>query len=195
MTKSESKYFNTARVMDEALIFLLGKKDIQFISIKEICEKAGVNRSTFYLHYETIADLLQETVEYIQKEFDKSFAVDAGEFISGIGQAPLDELVLINDKYLIPYLTFVKKHKHIYKATFNNPGSMQADDRLSELYRHVLKPIFLRFGIPDEEQRYWLVYHINGLMAIVIEWLKGDCEETVEDMVKIIEKCVRTRMV
>ena len=54
MNKSESKYLNTARLMDEAFILLLDKKDYEFITVKEICEKAGVNRSTFYLHYETI---------------------------------------------------------------------------------------------------------------------------------------------
>jgi AcrR family transcriptional regulator len=47
MNKSESKYFNTARLMNQALIQLLEEKDIGYISIKEICEKAGVNRSTF----------------------------------------------------------------------------------------------------------------------------------------------------
>ena len=55
MNKSESKYFNTALCMDEALISLLKVKDLEYITVKEICEKAGVNRSTFYLHYETIA--------------------------------------------------------------------------------------------------------------------------------------------
>ena len=64
MTKSESKYFNTAVLMDKALISILEKKDFQYISVKEICHKAGVNRSTFYLHYETIIDLLEETTEY-----------------------------------------------------------------------------------------------------------------------------------
>ena len=57
MNKSESKYFNTALLMDEALLFLLEKKDFEFISIKEICDKAGVSRSTFYLHYENMNDL------------------------------------------------------------------------------------------------------------------------------------------
>lgn len=64
MNKSQSKYYNTARLMNEALIILLEKKDYEFITVKEICEKAGVNRSTFYLHYETMNDLLQETIEY-----------------------------------------------------------------------------------------------------------------------------------
>ncbi|MBQ8872345.1 MAG: helix-turn-helix transcriptional regulator, partial [Clostridia bacterium] len=47
--------------MDEALIRLLEKKNYEFITVKEICTKAGVNRSTFYLHYETMDDLLMET--------------------------------------------------------------------------------------------------------------------------------------
>ena len=58
MNKHESKYFNTALLFDEALIELLNQKDIEYITVKEICKKAGVNRTTFYLHYETIDDLL-----------------------------------------------------------------------------------------------------------------------------------------
>ena len=56
MNKNESKYFNTAILFDEALIYLLENKDIEYITIKEICNKAGVNRSTYYLHYENIND-------------------------------------------------------------------------------------------------------------------------------------------
>lgn len=40
--------------MDQALIDLLEAKPFAYITVKEICEKAGVNRSAFYLHYETI---------------------------------------------------------------------------------------------------------------------------------------------
>ena len=73
MNKSESKYFNTAEKMDKAFLDLLQRKDFSFITVKEICEKAGVNRSTFYLHYETVGDLLEESLEYMQKKFLASF--------------------------------------------------------------------------------------------------------------------------
>ena len=52
MNKNESKYFYTASLMNQALLTLLEKKDIEFISITELTKKAGVNRTTFYLHYE-----------------------------------------------------------------------------------------------------------------------------------------------
>ena len=55
MNRSESRYFATAARMDEAFLTLLAKKDFEYITVKEICEVAGVNRSTFYLHYETMS--------------------------------------------------------------------------------------------------------------------------------------------
>ena len=47
MDRTRSKYFNTAVKMDEALIALLKEKDFDYITVKEICTQAGVNRSTF----------------------------------------------------------------------------------------------------------------------------------------------------
>ena len=69
MNRSESRYFATAARMDEAFLTLLAKKDFEYITIKEICEVAGVNRSTFYLHYETMSDLLSESVGRMNEQF------------------------------------------------------------------------------------------------------------------------------
>ena len=55
--------------MDEAFLTLLAKKDFEYITVKEICEVAGVNRSTFYLHYETMSDLLSESVSRMNEQF------------------------------------------------------------------------------------------------------------------------------
>ena len=47
----------TQRLIREAFTGLLKQKPIQSISIKELCELAGVNRGTFYAHYQDIYDL------------------------------------------------------------------------------------------------------------------------------------------
>ena len=47
MNKSESKYHNTALLMNQALVELLNKKDFEYITVKEICAKAG--GKSFYL--------------------------------------------------------------------------------------------------------------------------------------------------
>lgn len=69
MNKFEEKYFITPKLMIEALIKLLETKDIEYITIKDICLIARVNRSTFYLHYESPNDLLYESSTYISNKF------------------------------------------------------------------------------------------------------------------------------
>ena len=85
MNKSESKYFATAAKMDEAFLTLLEKKDFGYITVKEICEAAGVNRSTFYLHYETIADLLSESVSHMNEQFLACMEKDSDVFLQNYG--------------------------------------------------------------------------------------------------------------
>ena len=113
MNKQESKYYCTASFIDEALISLLNEKDIDYITVKEICEKAGVNRSTFYLHYETIDDLLTESLKYIPNKFIDFFNRDSKGFIENLNSVQKEDLVFINDEYLRPYLEFIKENKKV----------------------------------------------------------------------------------
>lgn len=190
MNKSESKYFNTACSMDKAFIELLEIKDFEYITVKEICERAGVNRSTFYLHYETIADLLEETTEYILNDFLLRFDNSPKAFLNQISTAPLNELILINDAFLKPYLSFISEHKSVFRAAFRNADCMKSATHFSNIKNLILKPILERFNIPNEEQKYWISYYISGVTAIIKEWTDSNCTEPIEKIEKIINNCV-----
>ena len=191
MNKSESKYFNTALRMDEALIALLEVKDLEYITVKEICEKAGVNRSTFYLHYETIDDLVNEAMENVNKRFLTYFTRNEADFASKIDEKKLEDLVFITQDYLIPYLQFIYENKKVYRASFRNPNDMQANGRYKGLKKYVLEPILKKFGVPETHWRYYIAYYIEGIAAIIKEWLNHDCQDSVKTIAAIIEECVR----
>ena len=193
MNKSESKYFNTALRMDEALLALLEEKDLEYITVKEICHQAGVNRSTFYLHYETIADLVNETLEMINQRFLSYFPQQEEEVLGNMGSREREELVLVTREYLLPYLRFIRDNKKVYRAAFRNPGSMQAYARYGELKQHILGPILERFEIPAGQRPYYIAYYVEGIIAIVKEWLQQDCKDEVEMIAHIIESCVWPR--
>ena len=141
MNKSESKYFNTALRMDEALIALLEKKDLEYITVKEICHQAGVNRSTFYLHYESIAELLDETMEMINQRFLSYFPQEEEAVLGDMEHRELNDLVFVAQEYLLPYLRFIQDNKKVYRAAFRNPSSMQANARYGVLKQRILDPI------------------------------------------------------
>ena len=193
MNKSESKYFNTALRMDEALIALLEKKDLEYITVKEICHQAGVNRSTFYLHYEYIAELLDETMEMINQRFLSYFPQEEEAVLGDMEHRELNDLVFVTQEYLLPYLRFIQDNKKVYRAAFRNPSSMQANARYGVLKQRILDPILERFEIPAARRPYYIAYYVEGIAAIVKEWLRHDCGDSVEMIAAIIESCVRPK--
>ena len=191
MNKQKSKYFNTASLFDEALILLLEKKEIEYITIKEICERAGVNRSTFYLHYESIDDLLNETLEYIIHKLVNHFNEEPKKFIEKLNTANKEDLVLIKEKYLKPYLEFIKDNKKIFIAAFQNPVVMKTQESYSDLEKYILNPILDKYNIPNNKKKYLLQFYIHGIMAIIQEWTINNCEDKIENVMNIIIECVR----
>ncbi len=191
MNKSESRYFNTALCMDEALIALLEKKDLEYITVKEICEKAGVNRSTFYLHYDTVADLVNEALENVNNRFFAYFEQSEVDFADKIKGQSLDDLVLITPSYLMPYLRFIRDNKNVYRASFRNPNEMQANARYISLKKYILEPILRKFEVPEIRRKYYIAYYVEGIAAIIKEWLNDDCGEPAETIADIIQECVR----
>ena len=190
MNRSESKYFNTAARMDEAFLRLLEQKEFAYITVKEICQEAGVNRSTFYLHYETMGDLLAESTEHIIRQFRDYMEKDSEAFIKKLRDCPLEELYLVTPEYLTPYLNYIKEHRKVYRTALENAEVLQLEDSYSSLLQYVLTPILERYHVPEKDRRYMLAFHIHGLMAIVTEWLKTDCADPIEEIVRIMEGCV-----
>ena len=190
MNKSESKYFNTALRMDEALVELLNQKPFEFITVKEICAQAGVNRSTFYLHYETIGDLLAETVDTANRDFLAYFAQSSEGFVEKIASCPLNELMLVTPEFLTPYLCFVAEHKPVFHAAFIHPAAMRSEDKFRSLYQYIFDPILERFSVPPEKRKYMVQFYLQGIMAIIQAWVIGDCREEIPEIVEIITECV-----
>ena len=189
LNKTESKYYNTACLMNEALILLLEKKDYSFITVKEICEKAGVNRSTFYLHYQNVDDLLSECIEYVGNKIQKKFndkIMDKGI----IRTSKLQDLVLITPNYLLPYLEFLKENKAIYKIAYSQPNVLKEKTVINHLYKNIFEPILDRFSVPKTQQKYMLSFYLSGLGAIMIDWIKSDCKEDPMTIIDIIMKCL-----
>ena len=70
---------------------------------------------------------------------------------------------------------------------------MQAHTRYGELKRHILDPVLERFEIPPAHRPYYMAYYMEGIIAIIKEWLRQDCGDEVEMIAHIIESCVRPK--
>ena len=193
MNKSESKYFNTAVRFDQALLSLLEKKPFEYITISEICEAAKVNRSTFYLHYENTGDLLKETTSYVLDRFTSYFSVDPENITTTIADGDLQDLKFVNEKYLHPYLSFIKENQRVFSAMLSQPKAFDTTNIFQKLFDNIFKPILDRFHYPRDEQNYVMMFYLSGITAIITEWLKDGCQKSIDDISAIICVCIYGR--
>lgn len=85
-----------------AFIELRIKKELRKITVKELCEKANINKSTFYSHYEDIFDLSDQIESNVVKQiidsinYKQSIILNASKFTSELFYAMKSQKELID---------------------------------------------------------------------------------------------------
>ena len=189
MNKNESRYFKSAAKMHTALISLIENKDFELITVKEICAEAGVNRSTFYLHYDNTNDLLRETIEAAYKDFFSRFSADGSKKID-IEDMKNEELFLVTPKYLMPYLEFVEDNRKLFYIMYEKNEMMGAEKTYEKWFKEIFGPILTRFGVSETEQPFIMIFYLNGIIGVVNEWIARNCAESKDEIIGIIQKCI-----
>lgn len=69
MKNPEHRVRTTKKLLRDALMSLLTKKPLRSITVKELCESAGLNRGTFYAHYADVYDLLGQIEAEMKAEY------------------------------------------------------------------------------------------------------------------------------
>ena len=178
--------------MNRALVTLLENKEFADISIMDICKAAGVNRSTFYAHYDNTYDLLKQSFDGMISDFQNE--CDFGDYVdlSDMRNLSREELNFVTPKYLLPYLNYIKKHKRLYKIYNENARAFEISRMDDYMLENMFMPIYAKHGVTDKKLiRYMQKYFLKGIDAIINEWIHNDCEDDVLFICEIIMYCIR----
>ena len=186
MNKQESKYFSTASLMAEALLLLLESKDFDRITVKEVCQKAGVNRTTFYLHYDSMNDLLDEAVSMINDRFKQYMrSVPAGD--------PSRE-ILTSEKFLHPYLSFIRENMRAYRVIHQKDQLFHSQKTFEGFYQTIFSPAMTHFGVSETDKPYVFAFYTQGTVAIIGKWLEGGCRDDIGRIIDLISRHTMAHM-
>ena len=58
------------------------------------------------------------------------------------------------------------------------------------MFENIFNPILDRFNYPQNDRQYVMMYYLNGINAIVVEWLRNGCEKSIKDVSRIISVCI-----
>ena len=163
-TEGNKRYKETEDKIQKSFLLLLENKQINEISVNDICRLAHISRPSFYSHYDDINDLI------IKIEYEKS------TYIGTILTTP--NPLSIND--FIKYLSYVKANKNFYTAYFKC-------ENISHISKHMMEQyISINQMNNTPLLRYHMLFFMAGLKAIVFDWLNKNCPESVEQMSQVL---------
>jgi AcrR family transcriptional regulator len=132
VNQEDPRVLRTRQLIREAFRDLLRKKDFEAISIKDIAQKATINRATFYAHYEDKYALLEEFTEQAFRERIPAQVVNAQEFTGEI----CDQLILLTHHYIVEFYQICRMDSKSI-ATF-------VDDKLKRILQQIIESILLK---------------------------------------------------
>jgi len=152
--------------IERVFVQLIQRKNITEISVSTICEKAGINRSTFYANYIDIYDLVEKVKETMADDFAEfQFAQNSKQ----------DENGYLN------LFKHIKENQIFFKTYFKleeisiTPATNYHIDLATKYYN-------------NEYIDYHIEFFRAGLNAIIKKWLNNGCQETPETMSNILLK-------
>lgn len=164
------RFFSTEEKIQRALFSLLRIRRYDDISIKELCYEAGINRSSFYSHYQDINDLMIKTEGFLSKNIMEIFSLSktwGGDVFERLFE-------------------FLYKYRDFYKAYLceNNQTFMERSDFTS--FMDKISNKVLPEGMRRDNILYHMSFFAGGLKALAKSWLLNDCRETPKQMAEVI---------
>ena len=176
------------KMIRESLYGLMREKPLNKISVTEICERADVNRSTFYSYYTDIYDLHQQIINEFFS-IQKSVIKHIKESIRSV--TALDGFDY-NDFYEIVYyyLRTVKENTDLYKFIFNQNADNSVHASFGKVTYHtikdVLKPILEEDRAVELKKAFTFV--AGGTTALIMTWVEKNCDTPIDELASLIAK-------
>ena len=166
----------TQMVLKDSLIELMKEKPLPQITIKELCEKADINRSTFYTHYEDQYQLLKsiedETLSWVE------------EIIAGFSGKTEKADFIMNIEKVFEYLIGNKNHIQVLMSEQGDIDFQR--NLLIEIYKQCGRWLTNDLNTDVAKSDLYFVFLVNGSVGLIQHWLKTGMKESALEMSELV---------
>ena len=165
--KNNKRKRESIEKIEKAFIEMLMTKELNQISVTDICNETGLNRSTFYANFTDVYALADSLREKLEADFDEQFKKETNR----------DAVTMFRHIY---------ENQLFYKAYFK-----LGYDESHQVYVYDMPRAEKDFG--SKNVKYHIEFFRNGFNAIIKMWLNSGCRETPEEMADILKAEYRGR--
>lgn len=173
------------RALRGALIALIEERGLDAITVNDLCERADLNRGTFYNHFHDKENLLTALENEVLAEVAllqaRMQSVTLGDMLAfRVAGRPV--LVLVD---LFEYL---RGESDFLRAVLGSGGDVRFGPRLREavcenLVQNILHEKYRTNPTPFV--CYYVAFYASAYLGIIARWVENGCPETPEEMARI----------
>lgn len=179
MNKKNNKQFQNSDVrMKRAMLELMNTIPFDRITVRLICERAEVNRSTFYAHYADIYDMIEQMETNLQNKLMDNYLA-------------FEKVTPLSRESFLTFLAFIKEHRDFYRIALKARREFPIKQGYESLWEQIIRPLCLKAGLDSEsEMMFYFVGFQAGFTMILKRWVEEDCAESEEKMAEIIRNVI-----
>jgi AcrR family transcriptional regulator len=171
--KQDHRVRFTKLVIRDSFIALLKAKPLSKVTVKEICEGAGINRATFYAHYADPFDLLHQIEEEFVEEVTLYIGNGAGGELTGD----------ISPDAVRKILEYVQNNAEICDILLNSDGDLRFLQEITAVIgRQFVASWTASKPVKKAEAEYIFQYSASGSVGMIQKWLEGGMKHTPEEL-------------
>ena len=167
----------TKRAMAASLKKLLGEKKLSKITVQDIADDCGVNRQTFYYHFQDIYDLVEwtciEDAEKALKE-NKTYATWQEGFLAVFELAKKDKVFIDN---IYKSVSLETLEQYLYRLVY-------------PLLKNVVDEKAKDYTVREEDENYIAHFYKYAFVGVLLDWIRHDMAESPEVIVDRVSKIV-----
>ncbi len=165
----------TKRLLHEGLLRIIERKPLDKINVSELCNEAGINRATFYRHYNVPRDVLVD----MQSQFAESI------------QSSLDMTALINSpyQYVEQLCTYLYEHRELVKIFIRNNSEEDIICLFDEFFFTLLgenKTLTKGVVLDNNEIKLVSSYMAGGGYFMLRRWLLEGIDKSPKEIAKLV---------
>ncbi|OAA83498.1 TetR/AcrR family transcriptional regulator [Clostridium ljungdahlii] len=174
--KLDRRVRKTKKALLQALTKLISKKKINNITVKELTDLADVNRSTFYLYYKDIFDMVDKVETELINDFSEAYDKFSKKATT------YDDLL----SFFIYLFEFIQTNAEMSKIFLVHDGDYAFIEKLKNAIKHCQIPLDTTSS--EAEAHYVMPFAISGCIGVIQQWLKDDMIVSPKDMAAILVK-------
>lgn len=171
MERENQRISLTKRLLKESLLKILKEKELDTVSVTELCREAGINRATFYRHYEIPRDVLEEIQRDLYHELRRQVKIpETAEDIR-----PMIETLCTN----------MNAHIDLLRILIRSNSDTDFSKFICEVYMEVITEyshMDILKKLSREDLQLLMLYSAGGSYFVLRSWIMGQFKKSPKEM-------------